>query len=414
MNGYPSRKKRASNSHTVYGFRIDKNSNEITYLEDAVGMTPAHMDYENGVFDYGSWENTFFMPRPCMLKYDGTVDYYLDPDDYSKKADGTPSDIEDLSYPGNAMMEWGKNGRKIWIKLVPSNDHLDAASIYISDTKVDSDYSDLVFRNSKNEPVDHFYTGIYRGTVVDGKLRSMSYDENSSARVSLDSNDNVVRIARNNTLSGKNVSWDVNLFIEYTFIKHLLILMFKSLDFYEKLLGKAALKPGKLNDKGLFNSMGVNVSGNSQTQYISKVFGMEGFGIVNYYQGLAVKKTNRTSFRFLLKTSYADHDYVDSYFRPNLSYFTQCAMTSIRTYGSGMVKSVRFDSPYVIYPIDCSSDNYDDKYTSNLSIVDFSTLSTNSTNSSLVTHEQSFGLSFQSSHYIGFTTSLSYRDGGNK
>ena len=76
-----------SNSKTgvVYGFHIKKNesspSGAVTYLRDAVGATPAHMDYTNDVFNYGSWENAFFMPRPCMLKSDGTVDYYLNPHD---------------------------------------------------------------------------------------------------------------------------------------------------------------------------------------------------------------------------------------------------------------------------------------------------------------------------------------------
>ena len=97
---------------TVYGFHIDSTitnpSNAVTYVEDAVGMIPAHMDFTSGVFDYGSWENAFFMPKPCMLKYDGTVDYYLDPNDYTKKIDGTPSDVSDPTYNGNAMMEWGR------------------------------------------------------------------------------------------------------------------------------------------------------------------------------------------------------------------------------------------------------------------------------------------------------------------
>ena len=37
-------------------------------------------------FDYGDWNEPFFIPKPCMLKSDGTVDYYLDENDYSKKA----------------------------------------------------------------------------------------------------------------------------------------------------------------------------------------------------------------------------------------------------------------------------------------------------------------------------------------
>ena len=100
----------------IYGFHIDPDESDsydcVTYLADAVGMTPAVMG--TTAFNYGSWENAFFMPKPCMLKFDGTVDYYLDPNDYTKKADGTASDIADLSYGGNAMMEFPL----IWYKFV--------------------------------------------------------------------------------------------------------------------------------------------------------------------------------------------------------------------------------------------------------------------------------------------------------
>ena len=89
-------------SRTIYGFHVDSTESDpeaaVTYLADAVGMTPAHMDFANDRFDYGSWKNAFFMPRPCMLKSDGTVGEYLDPNDYSKKTDGTPSDVADDTY----------------------------------------------------------------------------------------------------------------------------------------------------------------------------------------------------------------------------------------------------------------------------------------------------------------------------
>ena len=123
------------NAGLIYGFHISNNESDpsakVTYLKDAAGMTPAHMDYSNGVFDYGSWENAFFMPRPCMLKSDGTVDYYLDPSDYSKKEDGvTASDVANTSYDGNAMMEWGSNDNQIWTKVVPdSNDPISGSVI---------------------------------------------------------------------------------------------------------------------------------------------------------------------------------------------------------------------------------------------------------------------------------------------
>ena len=101
---------------TIYGWHVNpdisNSSNAVTYLEDAIGMTPASMG--STTFDYGSWENAFFMPKPCMLKSNGKVDYYLDPNDYTKKLNGTASDISNPNYDGNAMMQWPK----IWFKYV--------------------------------------------------------------------------------------------------------------------------------------------------------------------------------------------------------------------------------------------------------------------------------------------------------
>ena len=130
------------NDSVIYGFHIDGTesspSGNITYLEAAVGMTPASMNFSTGVFNYGNWADAFFMPRPCMLKNDGTVDYYLNPNDYTKKTDGTASDVANTSYGGNAMMEWGKDSCQIWYKIVP--DGSNGADVYISDAEQDENY----------------------------------------------------------------------------------------------------------------------------------------------------------------------------------------------------------------------------------------------------------------------------------
>lgn len=86
---------------TVYGIHLTPGESDynIEYLENAVGKTPAGMNFSTGVFNYGGWENAFFMPRPCMLKYDGTVDYYLDPNDYTKRVDiSIPEDYKPVNY----------------------------------------------------------------------------------------------------------------------------------------------------------------------------------------------------------------------------------------------------------------------------------------------------------------------------
>ena len=97
----------------IYGWHVDPTisdpSDAITYIRDARGKNTAKMISTNTgyQFDYGDWEDAFFMPKPCMLKSNGIVDYYLDPNDYNKKLeDGTISDVANANYDGNAMMEW--------------------------------------------------------------------------------------------------------------------------------------------------------------------------------------------------------------------------------------------------------------------------------------------------------------------
>ena len=145
----------SSKHGVIYAFHIDGSegnpSSKITYLKDALGMRPAAMDYTNNKFDYGSWEDAFFMPRPCMVRFDGTVDYYLDPNDYSKKADGSASDVANTSYAGNAMMEWGRDGKKIWMKIQPDSGDANSATIYIADHQVDSTYHDFPFRAGRQQ-----------------------------------------------------------------------------------------------------------------------------------------------------------------------------------------------------------------------------------------------------------------------
>ncbi len=82
-----------------FGVKINKNDSNpatrVTYLFDAVGMQPAFMDFANGVFDYGDFGDAWFVKgnRVVMLKYDGTEDYEIDPNDYRLKKGGTKTAI---------------------------------------------------------------------------------------------------------------------------------------------------------------------------------------------------------------------------------------------------------------------------------------------------------------------------------
>ena len=265
---------------TVYAFHIDGSEDDpdskVTYLKDAIGMRPAKMDYTNGVFDYGSWKDAFFMPRPCMVRQDGTVDYYLKEDDYTKKADGSASDVADTTYNGNAMMEWGRDGKKIWMKIEPDSGDANSCTVYIADYQVDSTYHDWPFHNCNGVSVDHFYTPIYNGSAVsDGTndvLRSLSGQYISYSK---DAATEITMAGRNN--AGTAEIWGTEVYADIVLINTLLALMGKSTD-TQAVFGRGldsgsetamkAYVTGALNDKGLFY-------GYDDGSHGVKVFGME-------------------------------------------------------------------------------------------------------------------------------------------
>ena len=87
---------------------LDSNpATRVKYLYDAVGMTPAGMNFAGGGFDYGDWGDIWFVKknRPVMVRTDGTVDYELNHENHALKLNGGASDITKTSYGGNAMSE---------------------------------------------------------------------------------------------------------------------------------------------------------------------------------------------------------------------------------------------------------------------------------------------------------------------
>lgn len=184
-NGYVSDSVRnVFKPYINYGFIIDEtNDNEatcVTYTDDATGFDPLYVNFTTADADtsasnecdacvWGSWRNAFFMPKPCMLKRDGTVDYYLDPANNYYKADGvTASDIANSSYDGNAMMEFPA----IFVKVVRDTTNHTIAVNFAS-AKLDADYECYPCLKSDGTYADNFYLPIFEGTLVSNCLRSI-------------------------------------------------------------------------------------------------------------------------------------------------------------------------------------------------------------------------------------------------
>ncbi|MDR0498694.1 MAG: collagen-like protein [Holophagales bacterium] len=165
-----------------FGIEIDNSTAapdgyiRTRYLFDAVGMRPAKMDFETGQFDYGDWEGILKrLCRPVMLTWDGHVDQQLDWNDQTKKLDGTPSDISNIDFPGNAMVEFREF---TWVKTTPT-------MIAIANYQVDSTYTETPFRKLDGTSAERVYIAMfgatYQAAIADdplgfpyGKFRSIA------------------------------------------------------------------------------------------------------------------------------------------------------------------------------------------------------------------------------------------------
>lgn len=152
------------NTAKVYGFHISSTESDpaakVTYLADAVGMTPAHMNFSTGKFDYGSWENVWFVrdTKPCLLKDNGQIHRYLNKNNFLKDIDGNDTGVPQITI--HTMIEFPK----IWYKVVPDIDGK-GASIYISPVKVDADYVDYPYIDYQGIHKEHFYMPAYNGSI---------------------------------------------------------------------------------------------------------------------------------------------------------------------------------------------------------------------------------------------------------
>lgn len=255
--------------HTyLYGFDIhtlDSNPDtRVTYPLDVdnANYSPAYMDFANDTFNYGGWNlspGQHFMPRPCMLNTDTTVAYYLNPNDYTKKADGTNSDVANLSFDGNAMMEWNK------IYTYREMDHNGTYRFRCSDVKLGPNWECWCNYDQQNHIIPHFYTRIYGGYIDSNKLRSLS-GRTLTGKKHLSSWIYYV--------SNTGASYYMEVLADRLLINDLLVLMCKNTDIVSKFgdgCNVLSHNTGTLNKKGMFWGTNANLTTGV------KVFGMEDY-----------------------------------------------------------------------------------------------------------------------------------------
>ena len=157
----------------LYGFKIDKQDSNpetrVSYMYDAVGKYPAGMDFVNGVFRYGGWADAWFIKgaKPCALRPDGTVAYYLNPDNYTEKEDGTASDISDTATDLNFMVEFPT----VWIKRWEDARYQYVA---ISNKQIDDDFKAYAHDAGDGYINEFIYYPMFLGYIDGAKMRSIA------------------------------------------------------------------------------------------------------------------------------------------------------------------------------------------------------------------------------------------------
>jgi hypothetical protein len=149
--------------YKVYGVRIDTtNSNPetaVTYTDDAVNMSGGSADWDSMAI--------FKDIKPCVLK-NGVVQYYLNPNDFTKKADGSAADITS-GNDGDVMIEIPKTG----FKIATSGNTL---TIKVTDNPNAGSDGFKYYAHTRSTEGDRekLYIGAYLGYSASNKLRSLS------------------------------------------------------------------------------------------------------------------------------------------------------------------------------------------------------------------------------------------------
>lgn len=248
-----------------WGIKIAKaDSNpdtRVTYMYDAVGMTPAAMNFDTNVFNYGDWEDFCKeINRPVMLYNTGEVAYELNSADQTKKENGVDaSDVASTAFAGNAMAEF----KRLWMKCSEDADHL---YIVFSNVKYDDDYHANAFTDANGNIHDAFYHAMYEGSNVSSVLRSLA----SGVMMASQAGATEISYAEAN-----GTGWYINTWSQRFFIIALLMLISKSTNSQAKFgqgnsNSAAYINPGALVAKPQF-------WGDDATDAAVKTFFIENF-----------------------------------------------------------------------------------------------------------------------------------------
>ena len=156
----------------IYGFiehqSVLSPSERIEYIGLNKNFTPLTVDKSTGAVNYGSWGDFPIIKanKPWMVKDDGTPDYRLDESDYTKKEDGTASDVANTSYAGGAFS---------WLMKIYKQEYLVGDDRYVKFSFSPRDgFEPVGFVDSSNKELEGVWIPMFYGSIVSTKMTSFS------------------------------------------------------------------------------------------------------------------------------------------------------------------------------------------------------------------------------------------------
>ena len=166
--------KQAGGEGQTWGFIEDNDildpEKRITYIGDAVGKVPmAIEDAATGRVNEGTWGGFIEMldNHPWMVNFDGVPDYRLQDNDYTKKLDGSASDVSNTNYKGGAYA---------WIRRIYKSETTIGSKRIVSFSFVKRDnYEPIGFVDSDNNVLEGVWIPMFYGSPDgNGKMRSLA------------------------------------------------------------------------------------------------------------------------------------------------------------------------------------------------------------------------------------------------
>lgn len=249
-------------------------------MDDAVGMKSG----------YNNWKNTELMQsiKPCVLRENGTVNYYIQKDNYTLKEGGGTSNL--TGTDGDVMVEIPLIGYRLW-----QDDNFQYVSVTTDPNK--TGYCYYAHSLDAEKDCDKIYMGAYLGYSANSKLYSRS-------GVSPTNNASLINFRMR--AKNRGTGYSLTSFFPHTLLQCLYVIVYKNLN-SQIALGQGNVNSSKKSKKntGGTNSNTFCYGTTSNTQQI-KLFGMEDF-YGNLYQWLDGLYSTSNS----IKTDYRNSVFID-------------------------------------------------------------------------------------------------------